>query len=289
MQNKRLNPLPLLSADGNTLADVVLREAMASSQQGVEEVTIPHPEEDTIPVIGDHMLHRERVDLEAGMSVFPLATIGLIAACSLIFLDQLRIDGLAGLNSIVDSGAMDLQRVQAGEVWRVVSAGFLHAGVDHLIGNMVMLYILGMACEHAFGVGPFLFLYVASCISGSLLTLIPGVPMVGASGAIFGLAGALIGLTYRRRHTIEVRDRRLGFVLAAWSVYTIARGLFNPYVSNSAHLGGLIGGLALGWILPPSLLAEQDHFARRPGSLTLGLIAMIVLAATAVFFLPRLL
>src|SRR5271155_5028930 len=101
---------------------------------------------------------------------------------------------------------MNRDKVLEGEIWRLISGGFMHANAEHLIGNLVMLYILGMACEHAFGRGPFLFLYVSACVVGSLMTMTTLMPTVGASGAIFGLAGALLASIVAHRDQIELRD-----------------------------------------------------------------------------------
>src|SRR5262249_14385391 len=139
-----------------------------------------------------------------------------------------------------------------------------HANAEHLIGNLVMLFILGMACEHAFGRGPFLFLYVSACLTGSLLSMATAMPTVGASGAIFGLAGALLSAIVAPRHRIELRDHRVAIVLAVWAAYTLALGLLSPIVSNACHVGGLLGGLILGWFLPPALLTDRHELAARP-------------------------
>ena len=217
-------------------------------------------DDDEIPVIGEEMLHQERIDLEAGMSVFPRVTVVLMLACILVFVRQIMIGGLANIGRVIDTGAMHRDEVLQGELWRLVSGGFMHAGVDHLVGNLFMLFILGMACEHAFGAQSFLFLYVAACISGSLLAMTSQVPTVGASGAIFGLAGAIISLVYVHRKRIELRDHRVGIVLAIWSIYTLVLGALSPIVANSCHLGGLVGGLILGAVyLPPrSWLTEPS-------------------------------
>src|SRR5439155_8081011 len=96
-----------------------------------------------------------------------------------------------------------------GGYWRLLSATFLHGSVDHLVGNAIALYILGMVCEHAFDHGQFVILYVTSALAGSLVSLLtsPG-PSVGASGAIFGLQGAAIVLFRTHRDRLLVRDRR---------------------------------------------------------------------------------
>ena len=162
----------------------------------------------------------------------------------------------------------------------------MHASGDHLVGNMFMLFILGMACEHAFGWQAFLFLYVSACVTGMVATFFSNEPTVGASGAIFGLAGAIISMLYVNRHRIELRDHRVGFVLAIWSIYTLVLGLLSPIVSNSCHLGGLVGGLFLGALLPAAILADRTELARRPTSRLQSTLALTALIASAIFFVP---
>jgi len=106
-----------------------------------------------------------------------------------------------------------------------MSATLLHGSLDHLDGNAIALFILGMVCEHAFGRGQLVVLYVASGLTGSLASLMtsPG-PSVGASGAIFGLQSAAIVLFRTQRDRLLLRDRRVGFVLLIWAIYTSPAG-----------------------------------------------------------------
>ena len=244
--------------------------------------------DEDIPMISDAMLHRERVDFEAGMKVFPPVTIGLMLACVAVYLRQLWIGGLDNAIRVVETGAMERGRVLSGELWRLISAGFMHESAEHLIGNLVMLYVLGIACEHAFGRGPFLFLYLVACVSGSLFAMESSLPMVGASGAIFGLAGALITMISRHRSGIEIRDHRVSIVLVIWAIYNLFLGAFNPIVSNSAHLGGLLGGSILGLIRRPVILTEGSENAGRLTSKLETGAAVLVLASAFLFFLPHL-
>ena len=253
-----------------------------------EPVAIPEVMDDEVLTISDAMLHRERVDLEAGMSPFPPVTILMILACCVLFVRQLMVGGLDGLDEILATGAMHRDSVLSGDYWRLISGAFLHGSGDHLIGNMVMLFILGMACEHAFGWKSFLFLYVACCLTGNLLTMTTPIPTVGASGAIFGLGGAVIGLAFARRNDIELRDRRVGIVLAIWSAYTLGLGLLSPVVSNSCHLGGLLGGLALGATLRPAVLGDRRAHARSASTQFQLVVAAAILAGSFLCFLPRL-
>ncbi len=122
-----------------------------------------------IPVISHDMLHQERVDFEAGMKVFPPVTIALMLVCIAVYVRQVWVGGLDNRLRVVETGAMSRDEVLRGQLWRLISGGFMHANAEHLIGNLVMLFILGMACEHAFGRGAFLFLYLAACVVGSLV------------------------------------------------------------------------------------------------------------------------
>lgn len=119
-----------------------------------------------------------------------------------------------------------------------------------------MLYIVGMACEHAFGRLRTLAVLAACGLAGSAASVLanPG-PSVGASGAVFGVAAAVIAFLRRHRASFFVRDARIGVVLLAWALYQIALGFTDPFTDNYAHLGGFAAGAVLGLVLKPNLLA----------------------------------
>ena len=191
----------------------------------------------------------EQIDFERGMVYWPPATLALIVTLVVVFVWQLSTDALLTQNGIIDAGALVRGRVLEGEYWRMFSATLLHGGGDHLFGNCVALYILGLACEHALGAWRLLALYVASGLAGSLASVLSGPgPSVGASGAICGLMGAVVLILYRYRRVYHVRNKEIAFVLAGWAAYTIVIGALEPQVDNWAHFGGLIGGavIALG-------------------------------------------
>jgi len=199
-----------------------------------------------------------RVDFERGMRTAPPLILLLIALNVAMFAWETATGALQSRESIIAAGALVRDRVLAGEWWRLLSATFLHAGVDHLIGNCLVLYVVGMACEHAFGLARTAVVYSTSGLTASLLsaTLSPG-PSVGASGAIFGVVGAVIVVLYLHQQHFYLRDKRIGFVLAAWSVYTIATGLMSPYIDNYGHVGGLVGGAGIALLLKPRLLSGR--------------------------------
>ncbi|PYN43352.1 MAG: hypothetical protein DMD95_14115 [Candidatus Rokuibacteriota bacterium] len=170
------------------------------------------------------MLLSRRIDFERRMRRLPPVTVVILVVLVVIFLAEVRVGALASREAIVAMGALERERVAAGEYWRLLTAPWLHGGVDHLVGNGIALFILGMLCEAAFGHAQFVLLYVLSGLAGSLVSLAVSVgPSVGASGAIFGLQGAAIMLFRLHRDRLLVRDwlwlvaALLAAALVGWS------------------------------------------------------------------------
>lgn len=131
------------------------------------------------------------------------------------------------------------------EYWRILSGGFLHDGVFHILVNMVSLYFVGSVLEPAIGRVNFAAIYFASLLAGSFGALLfqPQLPTVGASGAIFGIFGALIVVA--RNRGIPFWQSGLGPILLINLLFSLTfRG-----ISIGGHLGGLIGGLITGVIV----------------------------------------
>jgi rhomboid protease GluP len=206
--------------------------------------------------ITPEMLLSRRVDFERRMRRFPPLTVAILAVLLLILIFEIRVGALESREAIVAMGALARERVAAGDYWRLLTAPWLHGSVDHLLGNGIALYILGMVCESAFGRAQLLVLYVLSGLAGSLLSVLmsPG-PSVGASGAIFGLQGAAIVLFRMHRDRLLVRDRRVGLVLIIWALYTIVGGFMEPLIDNGAHIGGALGGALIARYLHPVVLS----------------------------------
>lgn len=246
----------------------------------------PDPDED-IPLIDAGMLH-PTVDFEANMGWFPPLTLGLMLACAIVFGFQAATGGLVNPQRLIEMGALSRAEVEQGEVWRMLSATFLHGSVEHLVGNLMMLYVLGLACEHGFGRSQALFLYVVAGLGGSAASLLNPKISVGASGAIFGLAGALITLFRRHRHTLHVRSGRIGIVVGFWALFQIVLGFTDPNIDNLAHIGGFGAGLILGWFLPPAILYDRSEFESRVATRTMLFAACLALIAMSIRFIPRL-
>jgi rhomboid protease GluP len=206
-----------------------------------------------------------RVDFEDGMTYGPRATLGLILVLTVVFGWEVARHALVSREAIVAAGALVRARVLAGEVWRLATAPFLHGGAEHLIGNCISLYILGMACEHAVGSLRMLAAYAAGALGGSMLSAATSAgPSVGASGAIFGLMGAIVVILHRHRHLFVVRDKRIGVVVAVWAGYTLLLGAMQPMIDNAAHLGGLLAGAAAALALPVREEFRREQLRRAP-------------------------
>ena len=223
------------------------------SQEGEQEPLVVTPD-----MLADDSV--ERVDFERGMSYWPPATLALIVTLVAIFGWQEVNGSLRSTAGIVDAGALVRSRVLEGEYWRMLSATMLHGSGEHLFGNCIALYILGLAGEHALGSWRFLLLYVASGLAGSLASVLTGPgPSVGASGAIFGLMGGVVLILYRYRRIYHVRDKEIGFVLAAWGAYTILTGALDPQIDNWAHFGGLLCGALLALAIKPRVALQPSR------------------------------
>lgn len=154
-----------------------------------------------------------------------------------------------------------------GQWWRLLSSNYVHIGLLHLALNMWCLFDLGFLAENLYGRWTFLALYLCTGISGSLASLVrnPLTVSAGASGAIFGVAGALITTLYLgdlplARHTLKTS---LGSLLL-FAGYNLAYGFFKGGIDNGAHLGGLVSGLALGAILSRDFRPSLSHRQLRP-------------------------
>ena len=193
-----------------------------------------------------------RRDFEHGMSYWQPLTLGIVIFLTVVFGLELSSGALSSEEAIVAAGALKRQNVLAGEIWRLVSAVFLHGSFDHIIGNCLVLYVLGMAVEHAYGRLKLIAIFLVSGLAGSLLSFsLSEGPSVGASGAIFGLIGCLTAFFYRFRDKVYFHEKRLGSVLLFWVAYSIITGFLTPLVDNWAHIGGLIGGAASTLFISP--------------------------------------
>jgi rhomboid protease GluP len=170
-----------------------------------------------------------------------------------------------------------------GEWWRLFTAMFLHFGLLHLSLNVWALWDGGRLVERLYGSKRFVIVYVASGLAGNLVSLIvQGDKAVsgGASGAVFGVYGALlVCLWIERRQVHPVEFRWLFGSAAVFSVVNVVFGLLIPGIDNAAHIGGLMSGALIGVALAPPLSANSTKFGRsRSRWFAVGAYAVAVIA-----------
>lgn len=181
--------------------------------------------------------------------------------------------GAGGLNnpggSVINDFALRGVSVAEGEWYRLVSGGFLHASLWHIGFNMLLLFFLGRLLEPALGTGRFLALYFASLLAGAFGALIltdPLVATLGASGAVFGLAGAAFVIA--RGRGMDALAGQLGFLIVLNLAFTF--GAAN--ISIGGHLGGLVGGIACALAI---IAGERGMFGPRRRSAEIGVMALV--------------
>jgi rhomboid protease GluP len=167
-----------------------------------------------------------------------------------------------------------------GQYWRLITAMFLHFGIIHLFGNMWCLWSLGQLAEKLLGSVSVLGLYLLTGIGASLLSLSwdPMRAGAGASGAIFGIAGALISVLYFGQLGFQPEGVRklLGYVVR-FAFLNLLFGL-QGHIDNMAHLGGLVSGLLIGFFLARTFNAlPEERPARRRMIFILSAIVLLVL------------
>jgi membrane associated rhomboid family serine protease len=212
---------------------------------------------------------------EEGFRRYP-ATYTLIGLSVIAFLIEIA-TGSGGFGrlggGVISDFALFGPAVADGEWYRLVTAGFLHASIIHIGFNMFLLYMLGRLLEPALGTPRFLALYFASLLAGSFgaLLLDPNAFTIGASGAVFGLAGATFIIA--RGRGMEALASEIGLLI----LFNLAFGFLWPNISVGGHLGGLVGGVLCALVI---VAGERGGLGRN--RLPLELLAMVAIGAAAV-------
>lgn len=171
----------------------------------------------------------------------PIATAVIFAICVLLLL--VTMFSPQGEDILMAFG-LSRGGILAGEYYRFFTCMFLHGGILHLASNGVYLYYFGVRAEMLLGTGRFLVLYLVSGLCGGLLSVVfsGGGISIGASGAIYGLLGAMLLLTKKHGSRYTGMNYATMLLLAATAV---CFGFLEPGVDNMAHIGGLLGGMAV--------------------------------------------
>jgi rhomboid protease GluP len=223
---------------------------------------------------------RQRISIAEYVTATPI-TSAIIAANALVFVAMV----LSGV-SLTAPTTQQLWRWGAdlgpltlgGQWWRVITNVFVHVGLWHVAVNMWALWSLGMLAERIFGRWHYLYIYLFCGVCGSMASLAwhPWITSAGASGAIFGLAGALI-ITFRfGRLPIPAEViKPILRTLVIFTVINIGFGVAVQFVDNSAHLGGFGGGMLAAAIMIQPMFRGREAQARR---IVAGFVLVLILA-----------
>lgn len=184
--------------------------------------------------------------------------------------------------------------LERGEVWRLLTYGFLHLDFNHILFNMLFLAYAGYHLERVLGWRNLLTLYLGTVLVGGLFSMAGGADRfsLGASGGGFGLLGAAVVFGVKHRDAIPIRERRyFGFAIAPYPVVSLLMSLSNEGVDNWCHVGGLLSGLLLGAVLEPPMFAARERRNRVLRAVAaaagLGVLALLTVRGPAMVPLER--
>jgi rhomboid protease GluP len=163
-----------------------------------------------------------------------------------VFILMTLAGGSTNYKNLILFGAKVNPLIEEGQYWRLLTSVFIHIGFTHLLFNTYALMVMGKFAEKIFNHGKLLLIFLFSGISGSLLSFIfsPKIS-AGASGAIFGLLGAIV--VYGWKNSFLWRSGLITNLLIILGI-NLVFGMVAPGLDNYAHFGGLIGGAFLGFI-----------------------------------------
>ena len=188
--------------------------------------------------INEHNANDQKKISEVFTPKKPIITYILLALnFAMFFIPSL----LGNMDQLYNWGATYGPFIRMGQYYRLLTGAFIHGGIFHLLFNMYALWIIGSQLESFIGKSRYLLVYLFSAICASLLsiTMNGNVASVGASGAIFGLLGALLYFGYHYRVYLGgvIKSQIIPII-----VINLVLGFMMPDVDNAAHIGGLIGG-----------------------------------------------
>ena len=174
----------------------------------------------------------------------PFITNAIITICIVLFIMMYIFGkGSTNISTLINFGGNAISYTKAGDYYRLFTSIFLHAGIIHLVCNMYSMYVLGPQVESFYGKLKYLIIFIASGISGSLLSTAfssNNIVGVGASGAIFGLLGSILYFGYHYRVYLGnvLKSQILPLI-----ILNLGLGFILTSIDNFAHIGGLIGGV----------------------------------------------
>ena len=215
---------------------------------------------------------------------WPVVTLVILGVNVIVFLIMTFAGGSTNTDVLLDFGASFSPYFRRGEYWRAVMPMFLHIGWLHLIVNSYALFLLGPILERVYGYGRFALLYVAAGVGSSALSMsLSRNVAAGASGAIFGIAGAMLVAGYLHRDVIPPRwGRALGRGILPFIALNLIFGFSVRGIDNWGHLGGLLSGMVLAALIPPPEHDLAPQFGEaRPSQAVVALPVIVVALAMA--------
>jgi membrane associated rhomboid family serine protease/Flp pilus assembly protein TadD len=210
----------------------------------------------------------------------PVLLVAILGLNVVIFLLEVFTGGSTNTLNLIRFGAQYGPSVEAGEYWRFITSAFLHIGVIHLLFNSFCLWELGRPLERLYGTAQFGFTYLIAGAGGSLFSFLahefiaPRTVSAGASGAIFGVAGAMAIAGWRFEHLVPENFMKVfGIGVVPFIALNLYYGFTHPRIDNFAHLGGVTAGVFCGLILKPQEEKPRDSRLAASGFLLLVLIA----------------
>lgn len=192
-------------------------------------------------------------------TLYPVVSV-IIAINLIIFL----LDFVPAIGSLIyENGVFVNFLVANGEIWRIVTAVFLHGGFLHLLFNMFSLFLFGPELEKIVGKARFITIYLIAGIVGNMATFLiqpPYYASLGASGAIFGIFGAFGALIYYTRRTMPMLRQMILPII----VISVIMTFLQSNVNATAHIGGLVAGFILGLVFlhPKRLVSWRKNLTR---------------------------
>ncbi len=221
---------------------------------------------------------KTKVRTASSLRAEPTLTYALIALNVIVALGSMfsGAGATSGGSTFVSDGGLSRLGIEQGEYWRLLTSGFLHAGLLHLLFNMFVLYILGGMLEPAIGRLQFGIIYFVSLLAGAFGALLiqPQGLTVGASGAIFGLMGAAVIIM--RSRGMNPMESGLGL----WIGLNLLITFTIPNISIGGHIGGLIGGALAAFVMVD--LRERLRMPPAAGTVLAGAIGVVAVIGSVV-------
>jgi len=235
----------------------------------------PEPKQPAAPIYGEAQPIPPQRRVRLGLPLSPPRAVWVLLAINIAVYAIPALLDIVGVN-LGGIGMRDLTLIlgaknnraiaQRGEYYRLITAMFLHGGLLHIGFNAYALYVLGPETERIYGTARFLALYFIAGLAGGVASYaLTANDSVGASGAIFGLIGGLAAFYYVSRRLLgEISRQQLGSLITVIMI-NLFIGFSSPVIDNTAHIGGLIGGAVVGWLLAPRFVLDERFYPPEVG------------------------